>query len=105
MSREKTEVMWIGHKREFNIRLDGKQIKQVDVFVYLGRTVTEDGHPEVEVRRRIQAGVKAWRKVEGVILSRKISIKLNMKVLTASVTPASMVSGFDRTTTIETASL
>ena len=34
MSLKKTEVMWIGHQREeLNIRLDGKEIKQVDGFV------------------------------------------------------------------------
>ena len=34
MSLEKTEVIWIGHQREeLNIRLDGKEIKQVDGFV------------------------------------------------------------------------
>ena len=37
MSLEKTEVMLVGHQREeLNIRLDGKEIKQVDGFVYLG---------------------------------------------------------------------
>ena len=54
MSLEKTDVMWIGHQREeLNTRLDGKEIKQVDGFVYLGGMVTEDGHSEVEVRRQI----------------------------------------------------
>ena len=34
MSREKTEVMWVGHQREnLNISLDGKEINQVDGFV------------------------------------------------------------------------
>ena len=56
MSLEKTEVMWVGHQREeLNIRLDGKEIKQVDCFVYLGGMVMEDGHPEAEVRHRTQA--------------------------------------------------
>ena len=42
-------MMWVGHQREeLNIRLDGKEIKQVDGFVYLGGMVTEDGHSEVE---------------------------------------------------------
>ena len=51
MSLEKTEVMWVGHQREeLNIRLDGKEIKQVDGFVYFGGMVTEDGH-SVEVGR------------------------------------------------------
>ena len=38
------------------IYIYGKEIKQVNGFVYLGGMVTEDGHSEVEVRRRIQAG-------------------------------------------------
>ena len=72
MSMEKTEVMWVGHQRgELYIRLDGKEIKQVDGFVYLGGMVTEDRHSEAEVRCRIQAGANARRKVEGVILDRK----------------------------------
>ena len=75
MSLEKIEV-WVGHQREeLNIRLDGKEIKQVDGFVYLGGMVTEDGHSAAEVRRRTQAGANAWRKVEEVLLDRKISKK------------------------------
>ena len=81
-------MMWIGHQREdLNIRLVGKEIKQVDGFVYLGGMVKEDGHSTAEVRRRTQAGVNAWRKVEGV-LNRKISEKLKGKVLRTCVTPA-----------------
>ena len=57
-----------------NIRLDGKEIKQVDgLIVYLGGMVTEDGHSAAEVRRRTQAEANAWIKVEGVMLDRKIS--------------------------------
>ena len=71
MSREKTEVIWVGHQREdLNISLDGKEINQVDGFVYLGGMVNEDGHSEVEVRCRIQQGANAWGKVEGVMLDR-----------------------------------
>ena len=89
MNLEKTEVMWVGHQREreeSNIRLDGKEITQVDGFVYLGEMVMEDRHSEV--RCRIQTGANAWRKVEGVMLDRKISKMLKGKVLRACVTPA-----------------
>ena len=89
MSLEKTEVMWVGHQREeLNIRFNGKEIKQVDGFVYLGGMVTEDGHSAAEVQRRTQAGANAWRKVEGVMLDRKISKKLKGKVPRTCVTPA-----------------
>ena len=88
MSLEKTEVMWVGHQREeLNINLDGKEIKQVDGFVYLRGMVKEDGHSEAEVRRQTQAGANAWRKVE-VMLDRTFSKKLKGKVLRTCVTPA-----------------
>ena len=63
MSVEKKKIMWVGHQREELVRLDDKEINQVDGFVYLGGMFTEDGHSEAEVRRRTQAGANAWRKV------------------------------------------
>ena len=40
--------------------------------MYLGGMVTEGGHSAAEVRRRTQAGASALRKVEGVMLDRKL---------------------------------
>ena len=48
----------------------------------------EDGHSEVEVRRRIQAGANAWRKVEGVMLERNVLKMLTGKILSERVAPA-----------------
>ena len=68
MSREKTEMMWVGHQREgLTIRLDGKEINQVDGFVYLGGMINED---EVFVGRS-ECEANAWGKVEGVMLDKK----------------------------------
>ena len=90
MNLDKTEVMWVGkHREELNIRLEGKAIKQVNNFVYLGGNISENGRVEVEVRRRIQAGANAWRNVEGVMMDRKISRKLRGAVLDSCVVPAS----------------
>ena len=89
MNLDKTEVMWVGkHREELNIRLEGKDIKQVKNVVYLGGNISENGRLEVEVRRRIQAGANAWRNVEGVMMDRKISRKLKGKVLDSCVVPA-----------------
>ena len=79
----------------------------MDGFVYLGGMVMEDGYPEVEVRRRTQAEANAWRKVEGVMLNRKISKKLKGQVLITCVTPACLygLETVDRTTTTEAANL
>ena len=82
-------MVWVGDQREeLNIRLDGKEIKQVDGFVYLGGMITEDGHSAADVRRRTKAGANAWRKAEGFMLDRNLSKKLKGKVLRTCVTPA-----------------
>ena len=82
--------MWVGRQREeLHIRLEGKDIKQVNNFVYLGGNISENRRVDVEVRRRIQAGVIAWRNVEGVMVDRMISRKLKGKVLDSCVVPAS----------------
>ena len=44
-----------------NIRLEGKDIRQVKNCVYLGGNISENGRVDVEVRRRIQAGANAWK--------------------------------------------
>ena len=78
---QKMEVLHIGHQREeLDIELEGKKLTQRDSFVYLG-----DGNTEREVRRREQAGPNAWRAVEGVMADRRISERLNGKVMITCV--------------------
>ena len=44
MNLDKTDVMWIGKQREeLNIRLDGRDIMQVNNFVYHGGNISENG--------------------------------------------------------------
>ena len=68
ISLEKTEVLWVGQqKKDFDMKLDRKKLNQRDNFVYLAGTVCGDGSTETDIRRRVQAGTSAWRKVEGVM--------------------------------------
>ena len=108
MSLEKTEVMWVGHQREeFHIRLDGKEIKQVDGFVYLRSMVTEDGHSEAEVRRQTQAGCleKGRGSHVGQNNFEKAERESPENVYYTSIPVWYGDSGVDRTTTTEAASL
>jgi len=44
MRLEKTDVMWVGRRREdLNITLDGNEIKQVKGLVYFGGIIMADG--------------------------------------------------------------
>ena len=76
MNIDKTEVMWVGkHREELNIRLEGKDIKQVHNCVYLGGNTSENGRMEVEVnttrsecmekRRGCNDGQKDFQITEG----------------------------------------
>ena len=89
LNLEKTEVQHIGHQREeLDIDLEWTKLTQRDSFVYLGGPVCGDGKTEREVRRRVQAGAKAWRAVEGVMVDRRNSKRLKGKVMSTCVTPA-----------------
>ena len=106
---EKTEVLHIGHQREeLDIELEGKKLTQRDSFVYLGGAVCGDGKTEREVRRRVQAGANAWRSVEGVMADRRISNRLEGKVMSTCVTLVPVRNGnlgTDRTTSTKAASV
>ena len=80
MNLEKTEVMWIGEQEvDLHVVVDGKTIKQVNSFVYLGGTVCEDGGSSKEIQRRVQAGAAAWRRVGGIMWGRKLKKQLKRK--------------------------
>ena len=50
MNVDNSEVMWVGKQREeLNISLEGKDVKQVKNFVYLGGNISENGRVDVEV--------------------------------------------------------
>ena len=50
MNLEKTEVMWIIEQEvDLHVVVDGKTIKQVNSFIYLGGTVCEDGGSSKEI--------------------------------------------------------
>ena len=81
-------------------RLAGREIRQGNRFEYLGGTVTRDGKFEAEVWRRIQVAANAWRRVEGVMVDRKISRELKGKVMVTCVTLAFLY-GFEIVTLTE----
>ena len=72
-----TEVKRVGSQIDkLNNRLEEKCIKHVKNVDYLGGNISENGRVDVEVRRRIQTGANAWRRVEWVIMDRTISRRL-----------------------------
>ena len=76
-------MLHIGHQREeLDIELERKKMTRGNMRGSVRRR--EDG----EVRRRTQAVANAWKAVEGVKTDRRVSKRLQGKVVSTCVTPA-----------------
>ena len=56
MNLGKTKAMFNEHAKMCTITVNGENIKEVDSFVYPGKTVTKDGDLLPEIRKRIALG-------------------------------------------------
>ena len=88
VSRSKTEYLRVGDVDDGEeLKLYEEKVKRAKNFKYLGSTVSSNGRCEEEIRRRIQAGLKSWRKVSGVLCDRKLSAKVKGKMYKNVVRP------------------
>ena len=86
----KTEVMLSSRdgREDLNVMSGaGEELKQVTSFKYLGSVVSEEGGCDLEVRQRNKAAWAKWRQVSGVILDKKIPLKLRIKVYKTVIRP------------------
>ena len=88
VSGQKTEYLQAGGVEQGTVHIQGEKVKKVDHFKYLGTVVSADGSCEEEVRRRVQAGWKSWRRASGVLCERKLSARLKGKMYKSIVRPA-----------------
>ena len=90
VNTSKTEVMISSRegREELNVSSeDGERLKQTNEFKYLGSTLAEEGGTEKAVRQRVSEGWRKWREVTGVILDKKMPLKLKMKVYKTVIRP------------------
>ena len=66
----KAKVMFNNHASPADIVVDGTTIEQVQSYVYLGRTITQDSDLLPEVKRRIALGWAAFGKVNNITRTR-----------------------------------
>ena len=83
----KTKVMFNDHTNQTTVTVDGKNIEQVSSYVYLGKTVTNDGDLLPEIKRRIGLGWAAFGKVENIMKSRKASMEIKSKIFNEYILP------------------
>ena len=93
--RSKTKYLCVNRGNdEETVKIEDTKVPRVKEFKYLGSTVQESGNCEREVKRRVQAGWKGWRKVSGVIRNRKLPARVKGKMYSSVVKPT-MVYGLE----------
>ena len=81
VNRSKTEYLCIsGGNDDETVKMEDAKVPRVKEFKYLGSTVQESGSCEREVKKRVQAGWKGWRRVLGVICDRRLPARIKGKV-------------------------
>jgi hypothetical protein len=77
----KTKEMRINSNIEHSLSINGKDIEQVESFLYLGSMVTKDGGAKEDVRKRIRKVKGAFVQLYPVWKNRNISRKTKLKTL------------------------
>ncbi|WP_435316542.1 hypothetical protein, partial [Klebsiella pneumoniae] len=76
--------------QDATIHLDGRNLKRVANFKYLGSVTQSSGDMDREVTHRIQSGWNNWRKITGVTCDKRVPIRFKGKIHKAVVRPALM---------------
>ena len=64
-----------------SLYVDGKQLKQVNNFIYLGSKITEDARADMEIKRRISEAKRALDKMRQTITNNHLSIKTRKRAV------------------------
>lgn len=81
---DKTEVMQIEKSKSekpLRIEIDGRYLKQVDQYKYLGSKITADGRDVEEIKTRLGMARNAFNNMERVLRDKGMGIELRLKLL------------------------
>ena len=70
-----------------NIQINGRALKQVEQFKYLGTLITQDGRCETEVKARIAQAKSAFVKMKSLLTNKSIGLEIRKKILRCYIEP------------------
>ena len=85
---QKTKIMASGPITSWQI--DGKTVKTVTDFIFLGSKITADGDCSHEIKRRLFLERKAMTNLDGILKSRDITLPTKVPLVKAMVFPVVM---------------
>ena len=81
----KTEVMRINNRQEDPVKLDQKDIKEVDKFVYLGSVVSKDGGADEDIKCRINKARYTFNTLRPIWRSTSLSLFNKIRIFNTNV--------------------
>ena len=71
-------------------QIDGKTMKTVTDFIFLGSKITADGNCSHEIKRRLLLGRKSMTNLDSILKSRDITLPTKVCLIKARVFPVVM---------------
>ena len=87
MNRSKTKVMFNRNANRLTIKIEDEDLEQVEEYNYLGQIIKLEKDHEIEIKRRITIGWKAFYKNKDIMKST-LPICLKRKVYNECIIPA-----------------
>ena len=81
----KTKSMRLNTKIDRPLRIDGKELEDVDQFTYLGSKVTKEGGASEDIKSRLQKARSAFLSLNQVWKSSLYSVKTKLKIYNSNV--------------------
>ena len=85
-----TKIMASGPINSWQILIEGKKIKAVTGFIFLGSKITVDSDCSHEIKRHLLLGRKARTNIDSILKSRDITLPTKVHILKAVVFPVVM---------------
>ena len=92
---QKTKIMASGPTTSWEI--DGKTVKTVSDFIFLGSKISTDGDCSHEIKRHLLLGRKVMTNLDSILRSRDITLPTKVRLVKAMVFPVVMYGCESRT--------
>ena len=87
ISKTKTMVISRDGRKRASIKVDGKDLEQVEHFKYLGQTVNQEGRSEQEIKIRIAKAKSTFISMRNILTSKDISLALRIRLVKCYIYP------------------
>lgn len=90
INANKSQIMRINPKQNQPIKINNRELEDVDKFVYLGATVSQQGGGMEDMKGRVSKARSAFIKLKKIWNSNNISKKTKVRLYKTVITPVLM---------------